>query len=194
MTTSTAAGSAPSGDLPATAGARGVAETQTDRFTEIYRVYAPRVLGYLRVRGIDDPESATQEVFLALYRRMDDVEGGESGMRALLFSMAHARLVDHFREVARRPSVSPYEPEADVRVTESAEDRVLDSAGEHAALAMLRELPSEYGEVIALRVIVGLSLSETAGVMGRTDGAIKQLQRRALDRLRERMTRSTDHG
>jgi RNA polymerase sigma factor (sigma-70 family) len=193
VTTSTDAGRAPLGDLSASAGGRAVADARTDRFTAVYREYAPRVLGYLRVRGVDDPEAATQEVFLAMYARIDAVEGGEAGIRALLFSMAHARLVDHFRDVARRPGVVPYEQDVDVRTSESAEDRVLGAAEERAALEMLRELPAEYGEVIALRVIVGLSLSETAGVMGRSDGAIKQLQRRALERLRERMTMRTDH-
>jgi len=143
---------------------------------------------------VDDPESVTQDVFLALYARIDSVSGGEDGLRALLFSIAHARLVDHFRAIARQPPTRPYEPEIDERTTESAEDRVVRAAGDHDIWDLLAQLGEEYREVIALRVIAGLSLSETAEVMGRSDGAIKQLQRRALERLRARMTVRNDHG
>jgi RNA polymerase sigma-70 factor (ECF subfamily) len=172
-------------------GRRSVTKT-AERFTAAYRDYAPRVLGYLRARGVEDPEAITQEVFLALYGRIDSVSGGDDGLGSLIFSIAHARLVDQFRAAARRPSTWSYEPDLDLRTTESAEDRVVRAAGDLGAWQLLSELPDEYREVISLRVIAGLSLAETAEVMGRSDGAVKQLQRRALEKLRARVTVRND--
>lgn len=191
MTVAADAGRTPVGGLPASVPA---VSTPTDRFTAAYREHGSRVLGYLRARGADDPESLTQEVFLAFYARIDEVTGGEAGVRTFLFSMAHARLVDHFRAVARRPALSPYDPDEDLRTTDSAEQHVVAAAGDEAALTMVARLPDDQREVIALRVIVGLSLAETAHVMGRSDGAVKQLQRRALERLRQLISERHDHG
>lgn len=172
-------------------GRRSVTRT-AERFTAAYRDYAPRVLGYLRARGVEDPEAITQEVFVALYARIDTVSGGDDGLRSLIFSIAHARLVDHFRAAARQPTTWSYEPDLDLRTTESAEDRVVRAVGAQDTWQILGELADEYREVIALRVIAGLSLAETAALMGRSDGAIKQLQRRALEKLRARVTVRND--
>lgn len=167
--------------------------TRADRFTSAYREYGSRVLGYLRAHGVDDPEAVTQEVFLSLYARIDDVTGGEAGVRALVFTIAHARLVDHFRAIARRPILSPYVVEDDRRISESAEQRVMSASSDDTAVAMLDGLADDQREVIALRVIVGLSLAETGEVMGRSEGAIKQLQRRGLEHLRHRISVRNDH-
>lgn len=158
--------------------------TPSERFTEVYRDNAARVLGYLRARGADDPEAMTQEVFLAYYGRSERVTGGAAGERALLFSIAHARLVDDYRDRARRPDLRPYDVSVDTRTAASAEDHAVAITGERGALDLVRALPDEYREVIALRVIAGLPIAATAEIMGRSEGAIKQLQRRALERLR----------
>lgn len=160
------------------------AHTRRDRFTVVYRDNAARVLGYLRARGADDPEAMTQEVFLAYYDRSERVTGGPAGERALLFSIAHARLVDDYRDRARRPAIRPYDVATDTRTTASAEEGAVAITGERGALDLLRALPEEYREVIALRVIAGLPIATTAEIMARSEGAIKQLQRRALEKLR----------
>jgi len=164
--------------------------TSTDRFTAAYRELAPRVLGYLRSHGVDDPEAATDDVFLALHRRFDSIEGGDAGVRTLTFSIAHARLVDYHRAHARRPIHVSFEAHEDPRRSASAEDVAIDLAG-GTATALLAHLGSAQQEVISLRVIAGLSLEETAQVMDRSVGSIKQLQRRALESLRTLAAKET---
>jgi RNA polymerase sigma-70 factor (ECF subfamily) len=157
--------------------------TTTDRFTAAYRELSPRVLGYLRSHGVDDPEAATNDVFLALHGRFDSIEGGDDGVRTLTFSIAHARLVDYHRAQARRPRQVPFEADDDPRRAASAEDAAIDLFG-GGALAMLTRLGEDQRQAISLRVIAGLSLEETAQVMDRSVGSVKQLQRRALESLR----------
>jgi RNA polymerase sigma-70 factor (ECF subfamily) len=154
-------------------------------FTTAYRRFSPVVLGYLRARGVDDAEAVTQDVFLALYPRLADLTGGIEGMRTLLFSIAHARVVDHHRSRGRAPHLVEYVPEEDLRTTGSAEDALLAAGG--GVLQHLAELSDEHREVLALRVVADLSLEATAEVMQRSTGAVKQLQRRALLALRDRI-------
>jgi len=160
----------------------------TDPFSAAYRELSPRVLGYLRSHGVDDPEAVTDDVLLALYRRFASIDGGEDGVRTLTFSIAHARLVDFHRAQARRPRHIRFDADEDPRRSVSAEDAAIDVAGGRAT-ALLPRLGDDQRQVISLRVIGGLSLEETAQVMDRSVGSIKQLQRRGLECLRSLIAR-----
>jgi RNA polymerase sigma-70 factor (ECF subfamily) len=69
----------------------------------------------------------------------------------------------------------------------SAEDELLRSTGRAGALALLETLAADQREVVSLRVIADLSLEQTAIVMKKSTGAVKQLQRRALLNLRDQL-------
>jgi RNA polymerase sigma-70 factor (ECF subfamily) len=152
--------------------------------TVVYEELAPKVQAYLRARGAEDPEGLTNEVFLHVLRRLGGLVGGADGLRTFVFSVAHARAVDDLRRRARRPVDAPYDPELDDRREPSAEAAVL--AGErlgHLASA-LDSLSEDQRSVITLRVLGDLSLEQTAAVLGRSVGSVKQLQRRGLLALR----------
>src|SRR5512139_2828356 len=151
----------------------------------VYRTLAPRVLGYLQARGVEDPEGLTNEVFLAVIPRLSEVQGGATGLRTLVFSIAHARAVDEHRRRARRPAHSPYEPDLDTRVEDSAESVALDRVATDRVGALLQRLGEDQRTVVMLRILADLSLEETAKVLDRSVGSVKQLQRRGLLRLRE---------
>ena len=156
-------------------------------FSAVYRTFAGAVLGYLRARGVDDPEAVTQDVFLAFFPKINGLTGGLAGAKSLLFSIAHARMVDHYRRLERRPGLTSYDPLQDSRSTASAEDHVLGQNG--GAAALLEGLADDHREVLALRVVADLSIEQVAGIMGKSQGAIKQLQRRALQNLKDQTLR-----
>jgi RNA polymerase sigma-70 factor (ECF subfamily) len=154
-------------------------------FSAAYREFSPAVLNYLRSRDVEDPEGMTQEVFLALYPQLGEVRGGAKGVKSLLFSIAHARYVDECRRRTKAPQTTDYDPETDPRWSASAEDQVLAAESTENVRALLRTLQQDQQEVLALRLVADLSLEATAEIMGKTPGAIKQLQHRALCRLRK---------
>ncbi len=156
-------------------------------FREVYDVLAPRVLGYLRARGVEDPEGLTSEVFLAVYPRLADLTGGATGLRTLVFSVAHARAVDDARRRSRRPASFSYDPEYDERTIDSAEHVAVASLEAERALELMQRLNEDQRTVVTLRIIGDLSLEQTASVTGKTVASVKQLQRRGLARLRELM-------
>ncbi|MGH1523916.1 RNA polymerase sigma factor [Leifsonia sp. L25] len=159
-------------------------------FTDAYRTHAASLLAYLRSQGVDDPEAVTQDVFVALYPRLESLSGGMDGLRALLFTIAHARVVDHHRRRSRVPVAVAYDPLTDTRSTPSAEDDVVH--GDTGVAELLNRLTPEYRDVIALRILAELTIEEVARIMGRSPGAIKQLQRRALLALRREVAGGDD--
>jgi RNA polymerase sigma-70 factor (ECF subfamily) len=152
--------------------------------TTLYEAVAPGILAYLRSRGSRDAEGLTQEVFLQLLPRLRKITGGAAGVRALAFTIAHSRLIDEFRKRGRSVEL-PYDVDMDGRRHDSAETEALNQWGSGVATALLRRLGDEQRTVILLRVLGDLSLEDTAQVVGKSVGAVKQLQRRGLLALRE---------
>jgi RNA polymerase sigma-70 factor (ECF subfamily) len=165
-------------------GPHEAAEPAPIPFETIYRKMAPSVLGYLKAKGVEDPEAITHDVFLAALPRFGSIHGGENGIRTLLFSIAHARSVDHYRRQSRTPVSVPYKAEVDGRWSQSAENEVLSSGANQNVLSILSVLSEDQRDVLLMRVIAELSLADVAGIMNKSIGAIKQLQRRALAALK----------
>jgi RNA polymerase sigma-70 factor (ECF subfamily) len=166
---------------------RAAVSGDPDGFRTVYDALAPRVLGYLRSRGVEDPESMVSEVFLAVHPRLPSLTGGSAGLHTLVFSVAHARAVDDARRRLRRPRSFSYDPEYDDRVTGSAEQIAVESLEAGRAIELMQQLNEDQRTVVTLRIIGDLSLEQTAEVTGKTVASVKQLQRRGLVRLRALM-------
>ena len=91
------------------------------------------------------------------------------------------------------PTLVAFDPDADPRRVPSAEEVHGAAVGERNILALLHRLGDDQCEAVTLRVVGELSLEETAQVMGRTVGAVKQLQRRALESLRTLISQGAAH-
>ncbi|MEO6701239.1 MAG: sigma-70 family RNA polymerase sigma factor [Jatrophihabitantaceae bacterium] len=154
-------------------------------FEVVYSELAPLVIGYLRSRGVSEPEAVCNDVFLALLKQLSRLTGGPSGLRTLVFSIAHARVVDELRARTRQPERTSYEPALDTRVTESAEQSAVLTMSTERIGQLLEQLPDDQRTVITLRVIADLSINQVAELLDRSPGAVKQLQRRGLLALRE---------
>ena len=150
----------------------------------VYDALAPQVHGYLRARGAAEPDELTSDVFLTVFHKLPTLSGGVSGLRTFTFSVAHARLVDALRRQTRRSGDVPYEAARDNRNSPSAEDAAEDAASTDRAMQLLARLPQDQRTVLTLRIIGELSLEEVAETIGRSQGAVKQLQRRALIALK----------
>lgn len=155
----------------------------------VYAVLSPKVLGYLKAHGAQDPEGLTNDVFVHVLRRLGGLVGGASGLRTFVFSVAHARLVDDVRRRARHPAEHPYEPELDDRREQSAEHAALTGANGDHLNQMLERLGEDQRSVITLRILGDLTIEQTAEILGKTTGSVKQLQRRGLLTLRSMMDR-----
>lgn len=159
---------------------RAAAGGDRDAVGAVYSALAPPVLGYLRARSVDDPEAVTNDVFVQLLPQIPKVRGGADGLRGLAFTIARARMVDELRARARTGLTVSYEPNSDKRTTSSAEDDAQVALSLARVRAVLAVLPDDQCEVVTLRVVADLTIEQVAAVMGRSPGAIKQLQRRGM--------------
>ncbi|MFK4640724.1 RNA polymerase sigma factor (sigma-70 family) [Paenarthrobacter histidinolovorans] len=164
---------------------RALQGNNAELFSAVYQAYAGQVLGYLTAKGVPDPEATTQDVFLAVLPRLDEIDGGVNGLRTFIFSVAHARMVDEHRKESRAPDQHEFEPERDARESSSAEAEAMLRLAPYEVMALLEHLGEDQREVLTLRIVAGLTVEQVAGIMGKTAGAVKQLQRRALIALRE---------
>lgn len=155
---------------------------------EIWEVLSPKVQGYLAGRGVVDAEDLTSEVFIQVFERIRRFHGDEEALRTFVFSVAHARYVDHVRRLYRRgDTVSLDQMLADpglFGVVASAESEALTAISDERVRAALAALPPDQRNVILLRVLADLDLRQTADVLGKTVGAVKSLQHRAFATLR----------
>ncbi|MGM7776191.1 RNA polymerase sigma factor [Arthrobacter sp. KNU-44] len=158
---------------------------EAELFSAVYQAFAGQVLGYLTAKGVSDPEAVTQDVFLAVLPRVETITGGVSGLRTFVFSVAHARMVDDHRRQSRAPEHHEFEPERDTRQSSSAEAEAMNRVAPGEVMALLDFLGEDQREVLTLRIVAGLTVDQAAEIMGKSQGAVKQLQRRALNALRE---------
>jgi RNA polymerase sigma-70 factor (ECF subfamily) len=163
-----------------------------DALGDIWRTLAPVVAGYLAARGADDPDALTSDVFLAVLPKLGKLTGGATGLRTFVFSVAHARLVDERRRRSRRPATVAFDAQEHDSAAPSAEHEALSQLGAQGVQSLLDRLSPDYREVLALRVVADLGVEQTADVMRRSVGSVKQLQRRALIALRAELERVTE--
>jgi RNA polymerase sigma-70 factor (ECF subfamily) len=156
--------------------------------TSIWVEYAPAVFAFVRARGSAEPDDLTSEVFLAVFDTLPTFRGGESEFRSFVFSIAYRRLVDELRKRSRRGTHDEWDDARDPRHTASAETVALDRLGDSAALALLDGLPDDQRNVMVLRVIADLTIEQIAEILDKRPGAVKALQRRALESLRKKVS------
>jgi len=157
-------------------------------FGRLWEELSPTVAAYLRSRGVRDADDVTSEVFLAAFRGIESFEGDGRAFRSWLFAIAHHKGVDAVRRGAGAREV-PVETVSDGRTAASAEDGALESLERSEVSRLLSTLTAEQRDVLLLRIVADLSLAETAAAIGKPVGAVKQLQHRALGRLRREMSR-----
>jgi RNA polymerase sigma-70 factor (ECF subfamily) len=154
----------------------------------LYESLAGRVAGYLRVHGSRDPDDLTSEVFLRVFDHLRDFEGTEAGFRSWVFTIAHRLLIDEHRQRQRRvDTVELSEPVHESVPGGDAEADALASIGTRRVTEVLAELAPDQRDVLTLRVVGDLTVEQVAEVLGKSRGAVKSLQHRAVAALRRRL-------
>jgi RNA polymerase sigma-70 factor (ECF subfamily) len=157
--------------------------------TCLFRALHPQLVRYLRHHAPDVAEDLASETWLAAAKGLANFEGDAGDFRAWMFTIARRRVADHYRSKARRPRFVSLDATVDlpaVGLAGDAGDVALDAmSAQDAIKALVSDLPAEQAEVVLLRVVAGLSVSEVAGIIGRSPGAVRMLQHRALQHLRK---------
>ena len=157
-----------------------------EAFGQLYDAYVDSVHRYLFVRVGQRAvaEDLTSETFVRALRRIDTFSWQGKDIAAWFITIARNLVADHLKSARFRFEVTTADMRDADRHVDPPDDEVLRRQRDEQLVAAIKALRPEQAECITLRFLHGLSLAETARVLGRSEGAVKQLQLRATRALR----------
>ncbi|MEO6701225.1 MAG: sigma-70 family RNA polymerase sigma factor [Jatrophihabitantaceae bacterium] len=156
-----------------------------EAFGKLYDRYVTSVFRfiYYRVNDRTLAEDFTSETFLRALRRISTINYQGRDIGAWFMTIARNIVFDHAKSARFRLELTTGESLDRGDTDAGPELAVLTKLTNTRLLEAVNELGEEQKECIVLRFLHGLSVAETAAVMGKNDGAIKALQHRAVKRL-----------
>ena len=156
-----------------------------EAFGQLYDRYVDTVFRfiYFRVNDRTLAEDFTSETFLRALRRIGTITYQGRDIGAWFITIARNIVFDHMKSARHRLEMTTGDTIETKEVERSTEAAVLDTLQSERLMVAVAKLGDEQRECVMLRFIQGLSVSETAAVMGKNDGAIKALQHRAVRKL-----------
>jgi RNA polymerase sigma-70 factor (ECF subfamily) len=157
------------------------AQRDPRRFGELYELNFERVYAYVvsRIRDRSDAQDVTAEVFHQALRHLAKFEWRGVPFAAWLYRMAANAIADRAQRLSR---------EQTIEAPEQIDERDFEDA-EHTAqiFRLVKELPDDQRRVLEMRFVEEKSIGDIAREIGRSEGAVKQLQFRGLQNLRDRI-------
>ena len=156
-----------------------------EAFGLLYERYVDLVYRYIYVR-VGSPhlaEDLTSETFMRALRRIDSFSWQGRDIAAWFVTIARNLITDHAKSARFRLEVTTADMLDADRAVAAPEAEVLQHLRDTRLLEAVRGLKPEQAECVVLRFLQGLSLAETAAVIGKSEGAVKQLQLRAVRAL-----------
>ena len=165
------------------------AQADPARFDALYRKYVAQVYSYAyyELRDHHEAEDATERTFMAALaglRRFEERAtpadgGGASTFRVWLFQIARNAVAERRRRLRRRPE-APLDAAEAVPATTDVEGDAARRDDVAAAMRAIDRLPDDRRRAVILRFVEEMSTPEIAGILGRSDGAVRVLIHRAL--------------
>jgi len=158
----------------------------------LYLIHFDRIYGYLHmsVGNRHDAEDLTTQTFLKMLESIGKFRWRSAPFSAWLFRIAHNLAMDHFR-ARRRWQPEEEVPEPPGSEEPSAEMEAMQSIGRQSMMELIEGLSPEQRQVLTLKFVFNFPNAEVATILGKTEGAIKSLQHRALASLQKQVTQKT---
>jgi RNA polymerase sigma-70 factor (ECF subfamily) len=157
---------------------------------ELYLLHFDRIYGYLHlsVGSRHDAEDLTTQTFVKMLESIGRFRWRSVPFSAWLFRIAHNLAMDHFRS-RRRWQPEEDVPEPPAGEESSAEEQALAAIGDAGLLELIERLSPEQRQVLTLKFVFRFSNAEASAILGKSEGAVKSLQHRALGSLQRYVSR-----
>jgi RNA polymerase sigma-70 factor, ECF subfamily len=159
-----------------------------DALEELYLLHFDRIYSYLHmsVGNRHDAEDLTTQTFVRMLESIERFRWRSAPFSAWLFRIAHNLAMDHFR-AGRRWQPEEEVPEPPGSEEASAEEQAMHAIGRESMLDLIDKLSHEQQQVLTLKFVFNFPNAEVATILGKTEGAIKSLQHRALVSLQKQL-------
>jgi RNA polymerase sigma-70 factor (ECF subfamily) len=172
--------------------AKRAALGESEAFEEIYSVYIDRIFRYVlyQVKDKMTAEDLTEEIFMKAWKAIGSFSGESRALSTWLYRIAHNYVIDYFRTKHQQP-LSTSQITDDIKTSDTIVDpehMVQTKLMQEEVLELVSGLAEQQREVIALKFIEGLDNHEIEQITGRSQGAIRISQMRALATLRQKLS------
>ena len=160
-----------------------------EAFGQLYDHYCQPVYRFIfyRVSSAALAEDLTSDTFFRALRSMTQFQWQGKDFGAWLMTIARNLVVDHYKAGRTRLETTVDDLSSHDGTLDGPEDEVMASLTNEILLEAMSQLPEEQQTCLVMRFLNENSIAETAKVLGRTEGAIKQLQLRAVRNLAKLM-------
>ena len=159
-----------------------------NRLASFYDEYFDRIARYIYVRIGDrkEAEDLAGEVFVRALESLESYKERGVPMQAWLFKIAHNLVVDHLRKATKRKTV-PIDT-VQIKTVEDPVAMAEKSIEIERVNEAMQKLTPEQRKVVQLRFFGGLSSKEVGAILSKSDGAVREMQRAAIEKLRGLLT------
>lgn len=162
---------------------------EPEAFGALYDAYFPKIYRFifLKVSSRTDAEDICHQVFLNAWQNIGSYRPLGFPFSSWLYRIAHNAVVDFYRTKRDHVAIDlvPQERFADEPDTEQGLDQATDLLAVQEALGALRD---EEQSLLIMKFVNELSNKEIAEALGKTEGAVRVMQHRALKQLRQRLS------
>jgi len=165
-----------------------------EAFAKVYDQYLTPIYRfiYFKVNSAQDAEDLTSEVFLKTWNYITETEEEIENLRALLYRIARNLVVDFYRAKSKRDLVQ--DDQIMEAIPDERQQNLLSGIDQSIELEIvdvaLKKMKDEYREVIVLRYIEELSISEIAKILDKSKGSVRVLLHRAIKVAKELLTKN----
>jgi RNA polymerase sigma-70 factor (ECF subfamily) len=166
-----------------------------EAFAQLYEAHFDKIFRYvvLKIRNQTEAEDMTQQVFVKAYESIGSYQNQGVPFTAWLFRIAHNQMVDYVRKSAKQQTTW-LDEDMPIRDDSDLEGEVETKIEMEKVVLAAKNLTKAQQEVISLRFAGGLSITEAAKTMRKSEGAIKALQHSAILALRKTLLAGEQNG
>lgn len=155
-------------------------------FGQLYHHYSDQIYRYifLKVSNKQEAEDLTHDVFLSAWQNLESYRSKGYPFSSWLYNIAHNKVIDHYRTRKPHYSIEGLD-ENFIKTVNTLDQRFDQKLGLEEIKKVLQRLSAEQQDVIVMRFIEDLSHREIAAALNKSEGAVRLIQHRAIQNLKE---------
>jgi len=161
---------------------------EASAFGSLYDYYHPKIYRFvfLKVNRREEAEDLAHQVFLAAWQNIRSYKDFGFPFSSWLYQIARNQIIDHYRKNKNEVPLEEVDAEIFVKPA-TAESEVIKNMELARVMKAIKTLKQDYQDVVLMRFVEELSIREVAHAIGKSEGAVKLIQHRALKELKARL-------